>query len=243
MTANEGNGVQSPEPALYGDADAVAASEMPLPSLRVLQAAGAIEALKVPKDHGGFKRMWREEDILLASIGAAIGEHFSWNIRIVSEAMAKTRPGTWKALAAYTSATIPADKSALVLSQIDDCYLDLIDRKFLFLRVPATLAAVLPDVEIGKTVLILGWPKSKDAFQMLPWSLGTKRGQTLLPRTLSSDQIQIAMRHYELAMATHANALSTASINISMQIRATWLRLHGREARFIEQALPRKDLL
>ena len=65
--------------------EAVAASGMPLPSLRVLQAAGAIQAQKTPKEHGGFKRMWREEDVLIASIGAAISEHFAWNIRIVAE--------------------------------------------------------------------------------------------------------------------------------------------------------------
>ena len=98
MTANERNGAEVPEPLLFGDADAVAASGMPLPSLRVLQAAGAIQAQKTPKEHGGFRRLWREEDVLIAVIGAAISEHFVWNIRIVAEAMAKTRPGKWAAL-------------------------------------------------------------------------------------------------------------------------------------------------
>ena len=43
-----------------------------------------------------------------------------------------------------------------------------------------------------------------------------------------------------LAMATRANALSTASINISMQVRATWRRLHGLDAHFLQDALPQK---
>ena len=43
-----------------------------------------------------------------------------------------------------------------------------------------------------------------------------------------------------VAMATRANALSTASINISMQVRASWRRLHGLEAHFLQDALPQK---
>ena len=56
----------------------------------------------------------------------------------------------------------------------------------------------------------------------------------------SPAQITTAERIYKFAMATHANALSTASINISMQVRATWRRLHGLEAHFLQDALPQK---
>lgn len=243
MTASERNGGHAPKPLLFSDAEAAAASEMPLPSLRVLQAAGAIQARKVPKENGGFKRKWSEEDVLIASIGSAIGEHLSWNIRIVSEAMAKTHSATWKALAASIAGTISPDAGSLIRKSEYDWYLDLVDRRFLFLRVPVDFTVILPDVELNQTILTLGWLKSKDAFQMLPWSLGHPRGRARLSMTLSPDQVLNAERYYKLAMAAHANALSTASINISMQIRAAWLRLRGREARFIEQTLPRKDLL
>jgi hypothetical protein len=154
MTANERNGAEVPEPLFYGDADAVAASGMPLPSLRVLQAAGAIQAQKTPKDHGGFKRMWCEEDVLIASIGAAMSEHFAWNIRIVAEAMAKTRPDTWAALTASIAETISSDAGALIRSSKDDWHLDLINRKLLFLRLPPHYAALgdvqgqLPDAAV-----------------------------------------------------------------------------------------------
>ncbi len=237
MTASERNGAEAPEPLFHGDAEAVAASGMPLPSLRVLQAAGAIQAQKTPKEHGGFKRMWREEDVLIASIGAAISEHFAWNIRIVAEAMAKTRPGTWTALTASIAGTISPEEGPLVRSTPDDWYLDLIDRKFLFLRVPPLFATIFPDAPPGKADLIIGYATSKDTFQMLPWLAGSPQGLAKLSKATSPAQATAAERIYKLAIATRANALSTASINISMQVRAAWRRLHGLDAHFLQDAL------
>ena len=240
MTASERNGAEAPEPLFYGDADAVAASGMPLPSLRVLQAAGAIQAQKIPKEHGGFRRLWREEDVLIASIGAGISEHFAWNIRIVAEVMAKTRPGTWAALTASIAGTISPESGALIRSSPDDWHLDLIDRKYLFLRVPSLVALLFHDAPPRETNLILGYATSKDTFQMLPWLLGSPEGRTKLAVLTSTAPTTTAERIYKLAMVTRANALSTASINISMQVRATWRRLHGLEAHFLQDALPQK---
>lgn len=237
MTASERNGAEAPEPLFHGDAEAVAASGMPLPSLRVLQAAGAIQAQKTPKEHGGFKRMWREEDVLIASIGAAISEHFAWNIRIVAEAMAKTRPGTWSALTASIAGTITPEEGPLVRSTPDDWYLDLIDRKFLFLRLPPLSATIFHDAPPGEADLIIGYATSKDTFQMLPWLLGHPEGRSKLAKITSPAQATAAERIYKLAIATRANALSTASINISMQVRAAWRRLHGLDAHFLQEAL------
>ena len=45
------------------------------------------------------------------------------------------------------------------------------------------------------------------------------------------------VRDYKLAIATRANALSTASLNISMQVRAAWRRLHGLDAHFLQEPL------
>lgn len=237
MTASERNGAEAPEPLFHGDAEAVAASGMPLPSLRVLQAAGAIQAQKTPKEHGGFKRMWREEDVLTASIGAAISEHFAWNIRIVAEALAKTRPGTWSALTASIAGTISPEEGPLVRSTTDDWYLDLIDRKFLFLRLPPLFATIFPDAPPGKSDLIIGYATSKDTFQMLPWLAGSPQGLAKLSKATSPAQAIAAERIYKLAIATRASALSTASINISMQVRAAWRRLHGLDAHFLQEAL------
>lgn len=238
MTASERNGAEAPEPLFHGDAEAVAASGMPLPSLRVLQAAGAIQAQKTPKEHGGFKRMWREEDVLIASIGAAISEHFAWNIRIVAEAMAKTRPGTWPALTASIAETISPDAGALIRSSEDDWHLDLIDRKFLFLRVPPLAAMLFHDAPPGETNLIIGYATSKDTFQMLPWLLGHPQGLATATSISAPATSKKAEHFYKLVMATRANALSTASINISMQVRAAWRRLHGLDAHFLQDALP-----
>jgi hypothetical protein len=240
MTANERNGAEAPEPLFYGDADAVAASGMPLPSLRVLQAAGAIQAEKTPKAHGGFRRLWCEEDVLIASIAAAISEHFAWNIRIAAEAMAKTRSGTWSALVASIAETISPEAGPLIRSSKDDWYLDLVDRKLLFLRVPPLFAMLFHDAPPGETNLLLGQATSKDTFQMLPWLLGHPEGRAKLAAITSPAQMTTAERAYKLAMATRANALSTASINISMQVRATWRRLHGLDVHFLQDALPQK---
>ena len=237
MTASERNGAEAPEPLFHGDAEAVAASGMPLPSLRVLQAAGAIQAQKTPKEHGGFKRMWREEDVLIASIGAAISEHFAWNIRIVAEAMAKTRPGTWAALTASIAGTVSPDEGPLVRSTPDDWYLHLIVRKFLFLRVPPLFVTIFPDAPPGKSDLIIGYATSKDTFQMLPWLLGHQQGRQKLALNYTPDQVEHFSKLYRYAIATRANALSTASINISMQVRAAWRRLHGLDAHFLQDAL------
>ena len=75
---------------------------------------------------------------------------------------------------------------------------------------------------------------------MLPWLLGHPERRTKLAASTSPAQITTAERAYKLAMATRANALSTASVNISMQIRATWRRLHGLDAHFLQDALPQK---
>jgi len=240
MTASERSDAEAPEAFLYGDAEAVAASGMPLPSLRVLKTAGAIQAQKTPKAHGGFKRMWRAEDVLIASIGAAMSEHFAWNIRIVAEGMAKTRPNTWSALTTSIAGTISPDEGALIRKTEHDWYLDLVDRKFLFLRVPPLTTLLSFDAAFGQTDLVLGWATSKDTFQMLPWSLGHAEGRWRLAQNISPDDIATAERLYNFAMLAHANALSTASINISMQVRAAWRRLHGLDVRFVQDALPQK---
>jgi hypothetical protein len=226
---------QPPEPMatpLHGDAETEAASGLAPPSLRVMQAAGAIRACKEPKEHGGFRRMWTEPDVLKAAVGAAMGEHFAWNIRVVAEAVAKTRAGTWEAMIAIAAADLNPGK--LVTASAQDWFLDLIDRKFLFLRVPELASALLPDVKFGQTDLLLGFVASKDSFQMLPWSLGSKAGRTQVERLVGSDKADTAMLAYKIALAAHGNFLSKATINVSMQVRAAWRRLHGLEARFVQ---------
>lgn len=233
---------QPPETAdapLYGDAEAEAGSGLAAPSLRVMQAAGAIRSQKEPKEHGGFRRMWPEADVLKAAIGAAMGEHFAWNIRVVAEAIAKTRPGTWDALIilAKTGMEETKDRTKLVAASEHDWHLDLIDRKFLFLRVPKIATALLPDAKYGQTDLLLGIVTSKDTFRMLPWSLGTRAGRARVEELVGKETADTALLAYKIAVAAHGNCLSRNSINIGMQVRAAWRRLHGLEARFIQEAI------
>ena len=98
MTVEHGDDPVTAETPLYGDDEAERASGVSLPSLRVLQAAGAIHSHKVPKDHGGYRRMWSETDVLKASIAAALSDHLAWNIRIVAAVMAKVHSSIWECL-------------------------------------------------------------------------------------------------------------------------------------------------
>src|SRR5262245_12408943 len=139
MTAGSWHQPEPPDTSVYGDAEVEAASGLPLPSLRALQAAGAIRAKKEPKSHGGFKRSWTEPEVLKAAIGASISEHFAWNIRITGESLAKTRAGTWDALITISVSDLDqgtSRRASLISASEHDWFLDLIDRKFLFLRVP-----------------------------------------------------------------------------------------------------------
>lgn len=239
MTAKEWGDPAADASAPYGDPETSAASGVPLPSLRVLQSAGAIQSQKFPKPHGGFRRTWPEQEILKASIAAAMSEHFAWNIRIVSEAVAKTLGGTWDALVTISVAGLKASEAGtttLVRASDQDWHLELVDRKFLFLQVPDIATAILPDTTVGQTNLLLGMVK-KDGFMPIPWALGAAKGRAAMKTALGPDGYQSMEKLFRVAMAAHGNFLSKATINASMQIRMASHRLHGRKAHFIQELI------
>ena len=206
-------------PHLFEDAEIVSASGVPLPSLRVLQTAGAIRSEKTSKDYGGFRRMWSESAILKAAIGGAMSEHFVWNIRLVAEAIAKTSPETWDALILSTTSEMQEGiRDRLIKASEHDWLLELVDRKYLFLNVPAKLVAILPDLQNEQTDLPIGFVVSKDHFQSLLLIMGTE-----------SECSHATC--YRLSLSSHSNILSKATINIGMCVRAAWCRLHGHQAR------------
>lgn len=235
---------QPPEAAemkLYGDAEIVAASGLALPSLRVLQAAGAIRAEKEAKEHGGFRRMWREDAVLKASIGALMNEHFAWNIRTVAEALAKMHPMAWGTLLSVSIIMEKDLKQRIVQTSAEDWYLELIDRKFLFLRVPKPLLIQLPKEAPAQQDKLLGFVKPSEGFQLIPWSVGQKRGFAEIEKASGKAVAEKALQIYKLAMAAHANCLSKTSMNASLQVRAAWRRLNGFEAHFVEAVLQPKE--
>jgi hypothetical protein len=243
MTGSMQNPLETGETRLYGDADIVAASGLALPSLRVLQSAGAIQAEKEAKEHGGFRRMWREETILKAAVGALMGEHFSWNIRTVAEVLAKTHASAWDASIIMASATASEMRSdqKLIKTSDQDWFLELIDRRFLFLRIPALMTTMLPDVVFGQTDLLLGIIEPSGKFRMIPWFLGNKTGLAKAEKILGRDTAEYTQRIYKLAMAVHANCLSKTSLNLGLLIRAACRRLKGFEAHFVEAVLQPKE--
>jgi hypothetical protein len=228
---------------LYGDAEAALASGMTVPSLRVLQAAGAIQAQKVAKPHGGFRRTWPEKDVLKASIAAAMGEHFAWNIRIVAEAIGATSGGTWDALlaTAFVEQGAPASGAKILVRASDmDWHLELVDRKFLFLKVQAFMTAALPEAALGQTDQLLGMAL-KDGFMPIPGALGSPQGRARLKRALAPEDYPKIEQLYRVAMAAWGNFESKATINASMRVRKASHLLQGRSAHFVQELIqPRK---
>lgn len=243
MTANHRDDPQAAETPHFGDQEASAASGMPLPSLRVLQAAGAIRSEKAPKFHGGFRRMWPESEVLKAAIAAALGEHFAWNIRLVATAMAKVQSPLWNILIAVAVNELQeADPKTLrrtfVVASELDWYAELIDRKFLFLRVPDVTTLSLPDRTSGRTELLQG-VLDADTFTVLSWELETRRGRKVAGEVFGEEKAQQLRKLYKLAIVSHDNFLSKATINLSLQVRAAWRRLHGLESRFVQETVQR----
>jgi hypothetical protein len=215
---------------------------VPLPSLRVLQAAGAIRSAKAPKYHGGFRRMWPEQDVLKAALAAALGEHLAWNIRLVATAMAKVQPALWNTL--IEVALIETEKGdpkspqpTLLMASELDWYAELIDRKFLFFQIPELFTDVLPGAAAGQTSLLLGMV-AKDTFAGISWELATPRGRKVVRQALGEDGARKAILTYKLAMASHGSFLSKATINLSLQVRAAWRRLHGLKSHFVQETIP-----
>jgi hypothetical protein len=226
---------------LFGDEEAAAASGMPLPSLRVLQSAGAIRSEKSPKFHGGFRRMWPEGEVLKAAIAAALGEHFAWNIRLVATVMASVHQPLWNTLIAAAADELrraepsTLQRSFVVASELD-WYAELIDRKFLFLKAPANATDMLPGWTSRRSDLLLG-VLDGDTFTGISWELATPRGRKVARETLGEDKARQLELLYKLALVSHGNFLSKASINLSLQARAAWRRLHGMESRFVQETV------
>jgi hypothetical protein len=237
MIANER---QDPETVtLYRDKEAVDASGVPLPSLRVLQAAGAISSSKVPKVHGGYRRMWPETDVLKASIAAALSEHFRWNIRIAAAVIAKVPKRIWQdlimtAVLAEEDHQVEAPEQRFVRASKVDWEIQVIDRKLVFLKVPDINAATRSNAVPEQTDRLLGIV-GEDTFHLFPWIFGNREWREAAQPTFGKAALDDAFQRYRWAMAAHGNFLSKATINLSMQVRATWRRLHGLESRFVQE--------
>jgi len=112
----------------------------------------------------------------------------------------------------------------------------LVDRKFLFLNIPKTATAILPDTPFGQSNLLLGMVK-KDGFMPIPWAFGTPQGRVTMKTALGADGYQTMEKLYRVAMAAYGNFRSKATINASMQVRMASHRLHGRKAHFVQELI------
>jgi hypothetical protein len=242
MIANPPDDPPAASERLWGDQEMIAASGMPLPSLRVLQSAGAIRSQKAPKYHGGFRRMWTEDDVSKAAIAAALGAHFAWNIRLVATVMAKVQRLHWDMLIAIAvddlrQAEPKTLRESFVVATEVDWHAELIDRTCLFLKVPEVVALQLPGWTPNRAELLLG-VLAGDTFTGTSWEMATPRGRKLAREAMGEEKARQLERVYKLALVSHGNFRSKATINLSLQVRAAWRRLHGFESRFVQETVP-----
>lgn len=242
MTDKKAADTATDDTEAYGDAKATDASGMPLPSLLVLQTAGAIKSEKSPKFHGGFRRTWPKNEILKAAIAAAMSEHFAWNIRVVSAAMGKAPVGLWDRMVASSSAeeSAPGEGPVIVTADSDDWQLELVDRKFLFLGVPNHILKALPYADESQVSLPIGMPAKEDFVRLL-WAFGSEPGRAEMKATFAPDNFHTGLKMYQWAMAAYKNASSKATLNASMHIRRAWHRLDGRATYFVQDLMNIKE--
>lgn len=234
MTNHEQNFLGSAQTPMYTDAEMTDASGMPLPSLRVLQAAGAIQSEKKPKEHGGFRRMWPATQVLKAAIGSSLGEHFSWNVRLVAAVLARGHRGLFEkviqlSIAASERREVLVPFNNIMVSEQLDIFVDLIDRKFIFLRIPVEFVSLIgypiPNILFGIV--------NKDNFQYLTSAAVSVEGQKMVWEMFGKEKGSKIINLHKLVNAARTNPMSITSVNISMQIRAAWRRLHGLETTFV----------
>jgi predicted secreted protein len=94
----------------------------------------------------------------------------------------------------------------------------------------------LPGWTPGRTELLQGILEM-DTFTGISWQLATPRGRKLARETLGEDKAQQLAQLYKLALVSHSNFISKATINLSLQVRAAWRRLHGLESRFVQETV------
>jgi hypothetical protein len=105
-----------------------------------------------------------------------------------------------------------------------------------FSQSPDAVTSELPGWTSKQTDLLLG-VLADDAFTGCSWKMETPRGRRMARETLGEEKARQLEQFYKLALASHGNFLSKATINLSLQVRAAWRRLHGFESRFVQETV------
>ena len=224
---------------LYGDKEASLASGVPVASLRVLQAAGVIQALKVPKPHGGYRRAWEQVDAVTASMAAALCKHFGWNIRLVAHVMGNLPQGVLTFLAGQSNFWTDQDKhlsgnAVMLRASAHDNHLQLVDRKVLYVEAPAhSSLGILTQGPLLLGVLLEG------RFVPVPRPFSTARGRSRLKQHPKGELYLPLMRAAENGELIRENCRGKIDVNVSIEGRAAIYRLQGKEAHFVEEILTR----
>jgi hypothetical protein len=176
-------------------------------------------------------------------VAGAMSEHFAWNIRLTASVMGRTPADMWT-IFQYASEATEVDPGALkgtfIGARPDDWFVELVDRKFLFLKVPEPMKAFLSKgSKYNDGELLLGLV-GKDEFTMIPWGLEVPATVAAMRQSANPNSLRAAIEFHYVSLIARQNFLSKASINLSIQARAAAERLKGRKARFVQDLVQTK---
>lgn len=210
---------------LFGDEVAWVASQVAVPSLRVLQAGNVIRSKKIIKPHGGYRRAWSARDIMKASVAWAMNEYFFWSMREVSLAMSMAPDGIWDDLvksclvSSYKLGSFPA----LVRASDRDWHLELFEMTYLFLVIPSPAAG--STASFSKSTEVLLGAQKGGGYVAVPADFGSSRSRTQLETHLAPDDFGKLADVYLKAMTVRETFTGKITINLSARIRHAWREL------------------
>ena len=227
------------ERGFFTDEEATAVSGFQVPSLRILQASGAIRAISAPKFHGGFRRMWPKLDIFKAAVANGVSEDYCWNIKIVGSVMARMPDWMWQSLVITAYEVDPdhwhldEDKPYMHAGP-EDWFLELVNRNRVYLRLPLTAA-----VPMGTTIPLIPLGQLKgEEFQVLPWVPDTEPGWQKVVSKVGEEKANKIADAIKAFRYGYKHYRSKQSLNISMLMRAAERRAAGMTTRFIGDNVP-----
>lgn len=216
------------------DEETVDATGLQVPSLRMLQASGAVRAISAPKQHGGFRRMWPVLDVYKAAVAGAMADDYQKNIKIVGSAVSKLSDSLWQGLVLTAQKIDPADDhftydNLYMAAGKVDWFFELVNRKLLFLVVPKL---IMPTLGLSSPLIPMGLFRS-EKFSAAPWipDYGPKREKVL--EKADKEKIQRVDAMIKHLRSGYERYRSRTSLNISMIVRAAQRRANGLPTAYI----------
>ncbi|HEY0837999.1 MAG TPA: hypothetical protein VGE72_29050 [Azospirillum sp.] len=222
-------------------------SQVEVPSLRVLQAEGAIRAVKAPSVRGGFYRVWPIFDAVKATLAGAINKYLDFTMRAAAGVLVLISDEIWDVMIWTVKNEISTDDVkgrmlfdrdvAWLLPWESDWYISIIDRLYVHLGCDEkTMKEVFWTNDDN---LVLGvYDFGKSANEFVPIKVKREIIESSEAEMEESakidDEGEKKAFHFAVALARragisyHSHWVKT-SLNLSVQYRAAERRYHGLE--------------